>query len=996
MLAYRRSRSPIRRRDKKPQTDFEKSGSSKLSFKPIPPPPPTKSNEEAKTGDPATTEKKEKSKEMTSDAKDETSIEAVQAAQKKIEEEMKKRRERLEAWRQQRQKDEEEVQAKMDEESAKRKGWSLEDDEEDDAEEDDVEEDMQTENGENEVVVEEVEEERDDDDPLDAFMKGVQEEVKQIRHKAHEKAGAKISSRGKKRSATMITVTKVKGSDQKSRKDELMHNDQDAIEFSEEEEGDDELASALMTIAKRTKKKELPAVDHKSLTYQPFRKHFYIEVPELARMTNKEVHALRLELENIKVKGKDCPKPVKTFAQCGLSSRILDVMKKSNYEKPTPIQAQAIPAIMSGRDLIGIAKTGSGKTLAFVLPMLRHVLDQPPLEYEDGPVAVILTPTRELAIQIYNECKRFCKGLKIRAVCVYGGTGISEQIADLKRGAEIVVCTPGRMIDMLAANSGRVTNFHRTTYIVLDEADRMFDMGFEPQVTKIISHVRPDRQTVMFSATFPRQMEALARKILAKPVEVLVGGRSVVCKDVDQSAMIIDEEQKFLKLLELLGIYQVRGNVLVFVERQESADNLIRDLMRAGYACMALHGGMDQSDRDSTIADFKNGTVKLLVATSVAARGLDVKQLNLVVNYDCPNHYEDYVHRCGRTGRAGNRGNAYTFITPSQQRYIGDIIRALELSGALVPPELEEAWKLYTDKLKSEGKMKKTHDGKVKTHKRKAIGFTGKGFKFDESEAAKNTEAKLKQKSSLGFADSDDEDEFALLTMDKKLEDVFSGKARLVDPNTPRVNESTTKKPLLPTPVAFATASEIANRIVMGKNLIVGGGASTAAQEAASSVLRGGEVNVTGAVLASQIAASINAKVGAAPAKVGDTILPIGAVYPGKEGNENKIDDPFVRYEEEIEINGFPQQIRFRITTREVLDDIGEYSDAYVTVRGLYVHEKRQPKEGEKRLFLLIQAKAERSCTVAKQEIKRVIKEEAQRMASRVRPNQKSGRYSVL
>ena len=221
----------------------------------------------------------------------------------------------------------------------------------------------------------------------------------------------------------------------------------------------------------------------------------------------------------------------------------------------------------------------------------------------------------------------------------------------LQRGAEIIVCTPGRMIDMLAANSGKVTNLKRVTYIVLDEADRMFDMGFEPQVMRIIENVRPDRQTVMFSATFPRQMEALARRALNKPIEVQVGGRSIVCKEVEQHVVVLEDDQKFLKLLELLGIYQEQGSIIVFVDKQENADTLLKDLLKAGYPCLSLHGGVDQYDRDSTITDFKSGRAKLLVATSVAARGLDVKHLILVVNYDCPNHYEDYVHRCGRTGR---------------------------------------------------------------------------------------------------------------------------------------------------------------------------------------------------------------------------------------------------------------------------------------------------------------------------------------------------------
>ena len=942
-------------------------------------------------------------------------IAAVEAEQKKIEEEMQKRKERMEAWRKQRQKDEEEMSLKLEEE--RKKGWSLEDDEDDEEavkEAGEEEEKMEAEEGKEKGEVEEegkekgeveeegkekgeVEEEgkekgeveeEEDVDPLDAFMKGINQEAKKVLGPQREPG-----ANGKPSKATFITITKVKGADQK--KGELMQNNQDAVEYSDEDVGDDELATALLAIAKKNKKKDLPKIDHKAIAYSSYRKNFYVEVPELTRMTAKEVAAYRQELEHIKVKGKNCPKPVKTWAQCGLSTKVLDVIKKSKYEKPTPIQAQAIPAIMSGRDVIGIAKTGSGKTLAFLLPLFRHILDQPPLDYDDGPLSLILTPTRELAMQIYSECKKFCKPLKLRVVCVYGGTGISDQIGDLKRGAEIVVCTPGRMIDMLAANSGRVTNLRRVTYTVLDEADRMFDMGFEPQVSKIISHVRPDRQTVMFSATFPRQMEALARKILTKPVEVQVGSRSAVCKDVTQSVMIIEETKKFFKLLELLGLYHETGGVLVFVERQESADNLIRDLMKAGYPCMALHGGMDQFDRDSTIADFKNGVTRLLVATSVAARGLDVKELNLVVNYDCPNHYEDYVHRVGRTGRAGNKGNAYTFILPTQKRYAGEVIKALELSGAKVPSDLEEMWTDYRESLKV--------DGKMKIKKKRAIGFTGKGFKFDAKEAAKDTEAKLKQKSALGLAQSDDEDEYALLTMDKKLEELFSGRAKLIDPNAPQLSMQKPPPPNAAASKSLAAASRIADRIVMSKNLVAGGsGMYTAAQEAASSVMKGGGVSVTGAVLASQIAVSINAKMGAGPAKVANAFLPVGTILPKRAGGGDDDQLPtttqqnFMRYEEEIEINGFPQQVRFRITTREVLDDIGEYAESYVTVRGNYAPPGQKSKEGEKKLHLKIEGKSERSITLSKQEIKRVIKDEAQRMASRVGPKKKQGRYSVL
>lgn len=308
---------------------------------------------------------------------------------------------------------------------------------------------------------------------------GVHEEVRQI-HTFDLKKSTKIDPTSSKKGGLVI-VTGVAKSKVTKNKGELIEQNQDGLEYSSEEEQED-LKDTAANIANK-QRKELIKIDHNHILYLPFRKNFYVEVPEIARMTNEKVDAYKEELEGIRVKGKGCPKPIKTWAQCGVSTKELNILKKLGFEKPTPIQAQAIPAIMSGRDLIGIAKTGSGKTLAFLLPMFRHILDQPPLEETDGPVSIIMTPTRELCMQIGKDIKKFTKSLNLHAVCVYGGTGISEQIAELKRGAEIIVCTPGRMIDMLAANGGKVTNLRRVTYIVLDEADRMFDMGFEPQVS---------------------------------------------------------------------------------------------------------------------------------------------------------------------------------------------------------------------------------------------------------------------------------------------------------------------------------------------------------------------------------------------------------------------------------------------------------------------------------------------------------------------------------
>lgn len=231
---------------------------------------------------------------------------------------------------------------------------------------------------------------------------------------------------------------------------------------------------------------------------------------------------------------------------------------------------------MSGRDVIGVASTGSGKTLAFVLPLLRHIFDQPVLGEGEGPIGLIMAPARELAVQIYNEARKFTKALGLRVTAVYGGAGVADQIADLKRGAEIVVCTPGRMIDILTMQAGKLVSLDRVSFVVLDEADRMFDMGFEPQIKMILQNVRPDRQTALFSATFPRTVENLAKKVLHMPLEIIVGGRSVASSAITQHVEIRDDDDKFMRLLQLLGVWYEKGNILVFVDTQSKCDTLFQ------------------------------------------------------------------------------------------------------------------------------------------------------------------------------------------------------------------------------------------------------------------------------------------------------------------------------------------------------------------------------------------------------------------------------------
>ncbi|KFV03439.1 putative ATP-dependent RNA helicase DDX46, partial [Tauraco erythrolophus] len=965
----RRSRSRERRRSRSRSRGRRSRSSSPSKNRKT----ENRSRSKEKTEGVEVSKEKKKDKDDKEEEKDKDATTNTNFDQNKLEEEMRKRKERVEKWREEQRKKAMENIGELKkeiEEMKQGKKWSLEDDD------DDEEETAEGEKEGSEVEDEEL-------DPLDAYMEEVKEEVKKFNMRSVKGGGGSEKKSGPTVTKVVTVVTTKKAAvESEKKKGELMENDQDAMEYSSEEEEVD-LQTAL-TGYQTKQRKLLEPVDHGKIEYEPFRKNFYVEVPELAKMTQEEVNVYRLELEGITVKGKGCPKPIKTWVQCGISMKILTALKKHGYEKPTPIQTQAIPAIMNGRDLIGIAKTGSGKTIAFLLPMFRHIMDQRALEEGEGPIAVIMTPTRELALQITKECKKFSKTLGLRVVCVYGGTGISEQIAELKRGAEIIVCTPGRMIDMLAANNGRVTNLRRVTYVVLDEADRMFDMGFEPQVMRIVDNVRPDRQTVMFSATFPRAMEALARRILSKPIEVQVGGRSVVCSDVEQHVIVIEEENKFLKLLELLGHYQEKGSVIIFVDKQEHADGLLKDLMRASYPCLSLHGGIDQYDRDSIINDFKNGICKLLVATSVAARGLDVKQLMLVVNYSCPNHYEDYVHRAGRTGRAGNKGYAYTFITEDQARYAGDIIKALELSGTPIPTDLEKLWADFKDQQKAEGKLIK-----------KSSGFSGKGFKFDETEQALANERKKLQKAALGLQDSDDED--TAVDIDEQIESMFNSKKRVKDMGTPGTSNA-------PTPSAGnAEKLEIAKRLALRINAQKNLGAEAQVlvpfhfkdvmQQATNAILRGGTIQaptVSAKTIAEQLAEKINAKLNYVPIEKQEE--------EKQDGGQN---ESFKRYEEELEINDFPQAsnhfaiIEWKVTSKEALQRISEYSEAAITIRGTYFPPGKEPKEGERKIYLAIESANELAVQKAKAEITRLIKEELIRLQNSYQPTNK-GRYKVL
>ncbi|SIO73287.1 ATP-dependent RNA helicase DDX46/PRP5 [Babesia microti strain RI] len=475
-----------------------------------------------------------------------------------------------------------------------------------------------------------------------------------------------------------------------------------------------------------------------------FQKDFYVECKEIASLADHEISSIRKTNGNIKVRGKGCPRPIINFAQCGLPDEVLKILEKRDYENPFPVQMQCIPVIMSGRDLVGVAQTGSGKTLAYLLPLVRHVMAQPKLLIGDGCIALVIVPTRELAVQVNREAMKFAKPVKLVSTAVYGGAGIGDQLNALKRGSHIVVGTPGRLIDVLTISNGKVTNLKRTTFVVLDEADRMFDLGFAPQVQAIIDNTRPDRQTCLFSATFPSAIEMLAKRILTNPVEVTVGKKGAGANKVEQHVLVVkDEKEKLFKLLKLLGEWYEHGKIIIFVNKQVEADNLFVTLLKYGYHSYTLHGGQDQTDRTFTLQDFKDPRIRngILISTSVASRGLDVKQVVLVINYNTPGHLEDYIHRVGRTGRAGNVGVAYTLVLPSDAPKTPDIVKALEYSNQPVPHQLQslcDAHLLATETITSiPMKTDKSNNISAEVKRRKpklSGGFGGKGYKFDQSE----------------------------------------------------------------------------------------------------------------------------------------------------------------------------------------------------------------------------------------------------------------------
>jgi superfamily II DNA/RNA helicase len=378
------------------------------------------------------------------------------------------------------------------------------------------------------------------------------------------------------------------------------------------------------------------------------------------------------------------------FDHFGLDPRIVAAVKSMGYATPTPIQSKAIPIVMAGRDVMGAAQTGTGKTAGFALPIIHRLLPQASTSMSPArhPVrALVLAPTRELAEQVAENVKMYVAGTPLRCATVYGGVDMDPQTQALRNGVEIIVATPGRLLDHLQQKN---TSLAQVQMVVLDEADRMLDMGFLPDISRILNQLPKQRQSLMFSATFSEEIKKLAANFLRDPVLVEVARRNATADTVQQELYRVHESEKTAALLELLRSRELR-QVLVFVNTKIGCRRLARELQKQGINAEAIHGDKSQDERTKALEGFKQGAIDVLVATDVAARGLDIVELPAVINYDVPYAPEDYVHRIGRTGRAGASGLAMTIATGAEDRAVAGIERLIKRTIEVKPIELRRA-----------------------------------------------------------------------------------------------------------------------------------------------------------------------------------------------------------------------------------------------------------------------------------------------------------------
>ncbi|XP_075978960.1 uncharacterized protein LOC142978406 [Anticarsia gemmatalis] len=433
---------------------------------------------------------------------------------------------------------------------------------------------------------------------------------------------------------------------------------------------------------------------------RPYIQHFYST--KTAQQTDSDDY--RSE-HNITVIGEDIPDPYTEIDSSGFPSYIKEFLKEQGFAKPTVIQSQGWPIALNGQNFVGIAQTGTGKTLAYLLPAVVHIKEKK-ARRGLGPIVLVLAPTRELARQIEQVAQDFENSLNVRCLCIYGGASRAVQAEKLRRGVDILIATPGRLNDFLNSNT---TTLSRSTYVVLDEADRMLDMGFEPQIRQALEGVPKERQILMFSATWPKEVRHLARDYLGDFVQVNVGSTELSANhNITQIVHVCEQEEKLAKFKEI--IHEISGEnygkMLIFANTKKFVDSLTTTLRKNGWPAVGIHGDKSQAQRDKIIGQFKSGHSRILVATDVAARGLDVDGVTHVVNYDFPNTSEDYIHRIGRTGRQGNKGVSHTILTDENARQARSLIEVMEEAKQEIPKSLLDLATFYNMSKESERQPK--------------------------------------------------------------------------------------------------------------------------------------------------------------------------------------------------------------------------------------------------------------------------------------------------
>ncbi|MDI2113494.1 DEAD/DEAH box helicase [Commensalibacter nepenthis] len=424
-------------------------------------------------------------------------------------------------------------------------------------------------------------------------------------------------------------------------------------------------------------------------------------LPAISKKTNQKEIDIISDTQNLE------PESLVLFSDLGLSSSIMRAIDEIGYKTPTLIQAQAIPVILQKQDLVGIAQTGTGKTASFTLPILEILTSSK--GRARMPRALILEPTRELAIQVAENLKQYGQYLKLTHALLVGGESIVEQKSNLNRGADIIIATPGRLMDLF--EKGAIL-LNQIKILVIDEADRMLDMGFIPDVEKIISYLPKSRQTLLLSATMAPEIKKLTDSFLSNPTEITVAPPSSVATTIESGLVIVPEKRKRATLRQLLRKDNVK-NAIIFCNRKKDVDILTRSLNRHGFQSSALHGDLTQQHRTKTMEEFKNGEIQYLVCSDIAARGIDIDNLSHVFNFDLPRHAEDYVHRIGRTGRAGRTGFAYSIATEDDKENIAAIEALIQKSIPILSLDKPE-----TTDLEKEDTTKKQHKPKEEQQKK--------------------------------------------------------------------------------------------------------------------------------------------------------------------------------------------------------------------------------------------------------------------------------------